>query len=186
LTGAGAVLPGQWVLVIGTGGVALYALLFAKLLGCRVAAVTSRGSKAGRLEDLGADIVIDAGRTSEWGKLVFEQTGGVDLVVETGGPATFAQSLTACGLHGRIVLLTVQDSRGGSVEIPGDLYQRSLVGIGRVFVGSRTSLEAMLRAVDTHGVRPIIDRGFLFSEVHDAYRHFQRGDVFGKVTIDIA
>jgi NADPH:quinone reductase-like Zn-dependent oxidoreductase len=186
LTGAGQILPGQWVLVIGTGGVALHALQFARLLGCRVAAVTSRGAKAGKLEELGADLVIDAGRTPEWGRAIREQTGGIDLVVETGGPATFAQSLAACGLHGRIVLLTVQDSRGGSVEIPGALYQRSLVRIDRVFVGNRTGLETMLRAIDAHKMKPVIDRSFPFAEVREAYRHFQRGDLFGKVTVDIA
>ncbi|MER8832385.1 NAD(P)-dependent alcohol dehydrogenase [Mesorhizobium sp. M0909] len=110
--------PGQWVLVIGSGGVALFALQFAKLLGCRVVAVSSRSEKLDRLRALGADLVVSTAGMPEWGAAVREQTGGVDLVVETGGPPTFAQSMIACALYGRIVLLTIQDAKGGTVPDP--------------------------------------------------------------------
>ncbi|TPI43740.1 NAD(P)-dependent alcohol dehydrogenase [Mesorhizobium sp. B3-1-6] len=184
LTGAEIPKPGQWILTIGSGGVALFALQFAKLMGCRVAAVTSRAEKAERLRTLGADLVIAVAGTPEWGVKLREATGGIDLVVETGGPATFTQSLIASALYGRIVLLTVQDHNGKSVEIPGAVYQRSLVTIGRLFVGSRNGLEAMLAAVAAHRLKPVLDKVFPFAEAREACRHFQRGDVFGKVVID--
>ncbi|MDG4883095.1 NAD(P)-dependent alcohol dehydrogenase [Mesorhizobium sp. WSM4884] len=184
LTAAEIPKPGQWVLVIGSGGVAVFAVQFAKLMGCRVAAVTSRDEKADRLRALGADLVIAAAETPEWGMKLREATGGIDLVVETGGPATFAQSLIASSLYGRIVLLTVQDQKGRSVEIPGPVYQRSLATISRIFVGSRSALETMLAAVATHRLKPVIDGIFPFAEAREGYRHFQRGDVFGKVVVD--
>ncbi|TPN01366.1 NAD(P)-dependent alcohol dehydrogenase [Mesorhizobium sp. B2-1-3A] len=184
LTGADAPRPGQWVLTIGSGGVALFALQFAKLMGCRVAAITSRTEKADRLRALGADLVIATANAPQWGMKLREQTGGIDLVVETGGPATFGQSLIASALYGRIVLLTVQDQKGRSVEIPAAVYQRSLATIGRVFVGSRNGLETMLAAVAAHRLKPIIDRIFPFTDAREAYRHFRQGDVFGKVVID--
>ncbi|TJW40303.1 MAG: NAD(P)-dependent alcohol dehydrogenase [Mesorhizobium sp.] len=184
LTGAEIPKPGQWVLVIGSGGVALFALQFAKLLGCQVVAVTSRSEKADRLRALGADIVVSTADTPEWGAMVRDQTGGIDLVVETGGPPTFAQSMIASTLYGRIVLLTVQDAKGGAVQIPGAVYQRSLVTISRVFVGSRTGLETMLRAISAHRLKPVVDKVFPFAEVRDAYRYFEQGNVFGKVIIE--
>jgi NADPH:quinone reductase-like Zn-dependent oxidoreductase len=178
--------PGQWVLTIGSGGVSLFALQFAKLLGCRVVAITSRAEKADRLRALGADLVVSSTDIPEWGGWAREQTGGIDLVVETGGPATFAQSLIASTLYGHIVLLTPQDASGRSIEMPAALYQRSLATISRLFVGSRSNLEAMLRAVSQHRIKPVIDRVFPFAEAPEAYRHFQQGDVFGKVVIDCA
>lgn len=184
VTGAKPLRPGQWVLVIGTGGVSLFALQFAKMLGCRVVAVTSRAEKEERLRALGADHVVISAQTPKWGALVRELTGGIDLVVETGGPVSFEQSLMASTLYGHIVLLTLQDSKGGSIQLPAALYQRSLATISRLFVGNRTSLEAMLRAVGTHRQSPVVDRVFPFTEARDAYRHFQQGDVFGKVVID--
>ena len=184
VTSAGIPKPGQWVLVIGSGGVSLFALQFAKLLGCRVAAVTSRAEKADRLRALGADLVVSTSDMPEWGAAVRDQTGGIDLVVETGGPATFAQSLIASTLYGHIVLLTLQDAKGGSIQIPAALYQRSLATISRLFVGNRSNLEAMLRAVSQYRLRPVIDKVFAFTEARDAYRYFQQGDVFGKVVVD--
>ncbi|TGS07451.1 NAD(P)-dependent alcohol dehydrogenase, partial [Mesorhizobium sp. M2E.F.Ca.ET.209.01.1.1] len=112
-------------------------------------------------------------------------TGSIDLVVETGGPVTFAQSLIASALYGRIVLLTVQDKNGKSVEIPGAIYQRSLVTIGRLFVGSRSGLEAMLAAVATHRLKPVIDKVFGFDEVPRAFEHLEKGP-FGKIVIATA
>ncbi|MBZ9852504.1 NAD(P)-dependent alcohol dehydrogenase [Mesorhizobium sp. CA13] len=184
LTGAEIPKPGQWVLVIGSGGVSLFALQFAKLLGCRVVAVTSRAEKAGRLRAMGADLVVSSIDMPEWGAMVRGETGGVDLAVETGGPPTFAQSMIASALYGRIVLLTIQDAKGATVQIPGAVYQRSLATIGRLFVGSRANLETMLNAVSAHRLRPVIDKIFPFAEARDAYRYFQQGDVFGKVVID--
>ncbi|MES0138013.1 NAD(P)-dependent alcohol dehydrogenase [Mesorhizobium sp. M0016] len=186
VTGTRIPKPGQWVLTIGSGGVSLFALQFAKLLGCRVVAITSRAEKADRLRALGADLVVSSTDIPEWRGWAREQTGGIDLVVETGGPATFAQSLIASTLYGHIVLLTLQDTSGRSIEMPAALYQRSLVTISRLFVGSRSNLEAMLRAVSQHRLKPVVDRVFPFAEAPEAYRHFQQGDVFGKVVIDCA
>ncbi|MES0041513.1 zinc-binding dehydrogenase [Mesorhizobium sp. M0091] len=84
------------------------------------------------------------------------------------------------------MLLTLQDASGRSIEMPAALYQRSLATISRLFVGSRSNLEAMLRAVSQHRLKPVVDRVFPFAEAPEAYRHFQQGDVFGKVVIDCA
>jgi D-arabinose 1-dehydrogenase-like Zn-dependent alcohol dehydrogenase len=53
-----------------------------------------------------------------------------------------------------------------------------------VFVGNRNGLEAMLSAVGKHQLKPVIDKVFPFADAREAYRHFQQGDVFGKVIID--
>ncbi|MBZ9955216.1 zinc-dependent alcohol dehydrogenase family protein [Mesorhizobium sp. BR1-1-15] len=68
LTGAEIPKPGQWVLVKGSGGVSLFALQFAKLLGCRVVAVTSRAEKVGKLRAMGADLVVSSTDMPEWGR----------------------------------------------------------------------------------------------------------------------
>ncbi|MER9776325.1 zinc-binding dehydrogenase [Mesorhizobium sp. M0220] len=99
-------------------------------------------------------------------------------------PADLRAIEIACALYGRIVLLTIQDAKGGTVQIPGPVYQRSLATISRLFVGNRTNLEAMLRAISVHRLKPVIDKVFAFDEAQDAYRYFQQGDVFGKVVVD--
>jgi NADPH:quinone reductase-like Zn-dependent oxidoreductase len=181
----GAARAGQSVLVLGTGGVSLFALQFAKLMGCRVIATTSQDAKAERLRALGADVVINYVKEPAWGRVVRDVTNGegVDLIVETNGPDTIKQSLIAAALYGRIVLLITRSARNRVLELPGDAYARSLVTISRVFVGSRASLEAMNRAIAASRLRPVIDKVFSFSDAHGAYEYFMKQNVFGKVVI---
>jgi NADPH:quinone reductase-like Zn-dependent oxidoreductase len=154
------------------------------MMGCRVIAVTSKPQ--GRpAPDARRDHVIDAAETPEWGNAVRDVTGGegADLIIETGGPDTFEQSLMASALSGRIVLLGTRSARGTPFKFSGDIYARSLATILRVFVGSRASLEAMLKAVAAQRLRPVIDRVFPFAEARAAFSYFFAGDVFGKVVI---
>ncbi|MFF3213223.1 NAD(P)-dependent alcohol dehydrogenase [Streptomyces sp. NPDC002886] len=188
LTGGegGAPLPGQSVLTLGTGPVALFAVQFAKLLGCRVVSTTSSEEKADRLKALGADAVVNYVRTPEWGSTVRELTdGGADLVVETGGPDTIEQSVRASSLYGQIALLITASATKSGIEISHAAYAASLATIRRVFVGSRTQFESMNRAVATHGLRPVIDRVLPFEEAREAYRGYAEDAPFGKVVIRV-
>ncbi|MEV7415516.1 NAD(P)-dependent alcohol dehydrogenase [Streptomyces sp. NPDC089919] len=187
LTGGEALRPGQTVLTLGTGSVALFAVQFAKLAGCRVISTTSSAAKADRLGALGADAVVDYRRHPEWSVQVRELTGGLgaDLVVETGGPQTVEQSVRAAALYGQVALLTTGDAQGRGIAVSNEAYASSLATLRRVFVGSRAQFEAMNAAVAAHGMRPVIDRTFGFDEVHEAYRYFESGAAFGKVVVRI-
>jgi NADPH:quinone reductase-like Zn-dependent oxidoreductase len=156
LTGSQTLQPGQTVLVLGTGGVSLFALQFAKLMGCRVIATTSRTAKVEKLRTLGADHVVNSAETPEWASAVRDLTGGrgVDLVAETMGPETIGHSLAATALYGRIVLLITTQGQKQELVLPGQSYARSRATVSRVFVGSRASLEAMNAAIAVHQLRP--------------------------------
>lgn len=67
--------------------------------------------------------------------------------------------------------------------IPGDVYGPSLASIRRLFVGSRTDLEDMTKAMAAHEVRPVIDEVFPFDALPQAYQRFQSPQRFGKVVI---
>jgi NADPH:quinone reductase-like Zn-dependent oxidoreductase len=184
VVGTQAVHPGQTVLTLGTGGVALFALQFARMMGCTVIASTSRPAKAERLTALGADHVVDYTKPN-WADTARELTAGrgVDLIVETGGPRTIGQSLAAAGLYGHIVLLSVIDDKGNGLSLPGPVYSRTMATLSRVFVGSRARLEAMCAAIAAQRLRPLIDRVFPFAEAREAYGTFMQGDLFGKIVI---
>lgn len=182
----GTLRPGGWVVTIGTGSVSLFALQFARLMNCRVIAVTSRSEKSDRLLRLGAAHVIDSTANPEWGPIVREHTGGrgADLVVETRGPDTLTQSMVASARYGEIVLLITENERTPDLVIPGHLYARKLTAIRRLFVGNRASLEEMIRAMETAEMRPVIDEEFSLSEVHRAYEYLAAGNVFGNIVIN--
>jgi NADPH:quinone reductase-like Zn-dependent oxidoreductase len=182
----GKISAGETVLVQGSGGVSLFALQFAKLSGARVIATTSSQSKAERLLALGADAVVNYTTTPEWHSEVLRLTGGhgVDLVAEVGGDATLARSMQAARVGGRIILI-------GSVAVPesapfsfrNGVIARELT-VGAVRVGSRAHFEAMMRAIEVSGMKPVIDRSFAFEQALDAYRYLASGAHVGKVVIE--
>lgn len=183
VTGSGAAAPGRTVLTLGSGDVSLYAIQFAKLLGCKVIVTTSQDTKIDRLTALGADQVVNYRTTPHWGDAIRDLTGGVDLVVETMGPETIEQSITATARYGEIVLLIWASPTHPGLVIPGAAYGPKLGAIRRLFVGSRRDLEDMTNAMAAHSVRPVIDQVFAFDQLTEAYRRFRSPQRFGKVVI---
>jgi NADPH:quinone reductase-like Zn-dependent oxidoreductase len=177
---------GQSVLTLGTGGVSLFALQFARAGGVRVIATTGSVAKEERLRELGAGDVINYRTEPEWDKRVLELTDrrGVDLVVEVGGAGTLGKSLKAVRLGGHISLIGVLSGTTGEVNpLPAVMKHVRIQGI---YVGSREMFEAMNRAIVLNDIHPVIDRVYSFAEAKDAYRYLQSGAHFGKVVIAIA
>jgi NADPH:quinone reductase-like Zn-dependent oxidoreductase len=178
----GSVKPGDTVLVQGTGGVALFALQFAKLAGARVIALSSSDEKLARAKALGADAGVNYRTTPDWEKAVRALTGGrgVEIVVETAG-ATLDQSLAALAFGGFVGV--VGFVAGYKAEIPIRALLGPMLRVQGIAVGSRARFEAMNRAIGLHGLKPVIDRVFPFAESADAFRHMRSGAHFGKVVI---
>lgn len=172
---------GDSVLLIGSGGVSLLALSLAKAAGARVIATSSSEAKLDRLRALGADDVINYRTEPNWGAKAAEMTGGgVDHVVEVGGPGTLSQSMQAVGFGGEIALIGVLSMDGDTNPMPLMVKGASLRGI---FVGSAEMARDLNIFIDRHGVKPVIDRVFDFADAHDAYAWQASPDLFGKVVI---
>ncbi|MSQ93329.1 MAG: NAD(P)-dependent alcohol dehydrogenase [Gemmataceae bacterium] len=172
----------QTVLIQGTGGVSIFALQFASLLGARVIATSSSNAKLERVKQMGASDGINYKETPNWEEKVKELTGGagVDHVVEVGGAATFNQSLKAVRLGGRISLIGVLAGKGEVNLMPVLMKGVCVQGI---FVGSRAMFEAMNREIAVEELRPVVDRVFAFGEIQAALKHMEAGAHFGKICI---
>lgn len=181
----GGLRAGQTVLVLGSGGVSIFALLMARLAGARVIATTGSPAKADRLRELGAEEVLDYRAEPRWGRRVRELSdGGVDLVVEVGGAGTLKQSLTAVRPGGVVALIGVLAGASEPLNIlPAVMKQVRLQG---VLVGHRDGFEAMNAALAAGGVRPIVDRVFPFSDTREAFAHLESGAHFGKIVIEVS
>lgn len=178
--------PADSVLVQGTGGVSLFALQFAKLMGARVIATSSSSQKLERLRALGADHVVDYTRTPEWGKAAREWTRGrgVDHVIDVGGAGTLAQSLRAVCTGGTISLIGVLAGAKNEVHLPHVFLPQ--IRLQGVVVGSRAAAIEMLRAIAAHGLRPVLDaQRFALTDVHAAFEHMGAGKHVGKIVLDI-
>ena len=178
----GRLKAGDSILVLGSGGVSVFALQFARLAGARVIATSSSEAKLARLLEMGASDGVNYRTTPEWDKRVRELTAGrgVDHVVEVGGAGTLARSLNAVRQGGRVSLIGVL-SGGGQVD-PLPVLRRNITLQG-IYVGSREMFEDMNRAIQTNAMRPVIDRVFPFAEAPAAYRHLEAAGHFGKIVI---
>ncbi|WP_416796718.1 zinc-dependent alcohol dehydrogenase family protein [Ciceribacter azotifigens] len=177
-------LPGEQCLVVGGGGVALFAIQFARLAGARVISVTTNPAKAALMRRLGADHVVVAAAADDWSASVLQLTAGrgVDHVVDAVGPPTLMRSIMACGLDAEIALAGAFPL-GDAAFDPGVLMGR-LVTIRRLAVGSREDAEDMMRAVADHRHRPTISRVFPFDDASAAYGYLIAGGATGKLVIE--
>src|ERR1700720_2655980 len=168
LTGHRRVTAGDTVLTQGSGGVSVFALQLAKVLGARVIATTSTAEKADRLRELGAADVINYTETPDWDEKARELTDGrgVDCVVEIGGPGGDAGVLKALAVGGHVSLIGASLSPSGTLLDPLLLTGRGIT-LGSISVGNRTDFEAMNRAITLHCLRPVIDRTFPFAEAKE-------------------
>jgi NADPH:quinone reductase-like Zn-dependent oxidoreductase len=181
----GDVKAGDTVLVQGTGGVALFALKFAKLAGARVAVISSSDEKLERVRRMGADHGINYKSTPKWGKAVRDWTGGVgvDHIVELGGAGTLPESLQAVGLGGQISLIGVLAGATRDLNILPIVMRN--VNVQGIFVGHREGFEAMNRAIVQSGLEPEIDRTFPMDEIRQAFEWMAGGSHFGKICLQI-
>jgi NADPH:quinone reductase-like Zn-dependent oxidoreductase len=173
------------VLVLGTGGVSIAALQFARAAGARVIATSSSDDKAIRVRELGASDVINYRRTADWEQEVRTRTSGrgVDCVVEIGGAGSLARSMRSLARGGKIALIGFLAGRDGDTNpTPLMMTGSSLHGI---FVGDREMFEEMNRAIIVNRIKPVIDRVFPFDAAPAAYKYQASGAFIGKVVITV-
>ena len=177
--------PGDWVLVQGSGGVSVFALQFAKMIGCRVIATSSSDEKLQRLEALGADQLINYKATPKWGDEVLTLTGGAgaNLVVEVGGSGTVSQSVRAVAFSGCISMIGVLTGLVGEVPT-AELFTKN-ARISGITVGSQAHQRDMIAAVEANGLEPVIDSTFPLEALADAFRHQESQRHFGKICVSV-
>ncbi|MEZ0312482.1 MAG: NAD(P)-dependent alcohol dehydrogenase [Myxococcota bacterium] len=181
----GDLTKGDTVLTIGTGGVSIFAIQIAKLLGMRVIATSRSAAKLERVKALGADFTIDTSATPDWSKEVRKLVGndGVDQVIEVGGVGTLEQSIRSVRPGGQISLIGVLAGVEKPLNLTPVLMQN--IRIQGVFVGDATVSADFARAVEQARLRPVVDRVFPVDAIHDALRFMESGEHFGKVALTL-
>jgi NADPH:quinone reductase-like Zn-dependent oxidoreductase len=182
----GKVRAGENVLLLGTGGVSIFALQFAKLHGARVIITSSSDTKLERARALGADDTINYRQYPDWQVRVYELTGntGVDHVVEVGGWGTLEKSLESVAYGGRIYSIGVLTGFEGKIN-PWPFIVKS-INLHGIYCGPRAMFGRMNRAIAKHALQPVVDRAFPFAEAREAFAHMESGAHFGKIVVRVS
>ena len=179
----GRVKPGDTVLLLGTGGVSIFALQFLKMIGARAIITSSSSEKLQRAKKMGAWQTINYRDKPDWEQEVLNMTDGLgaDLVVEVGGAGTIARSVAATRVAGRIALIGILT--GGQFD-PTAIMRKS-INLQGIYVGSQAMFKDMVKAIDANGIKPVIDQVFGFNEAPAAYWAMAQAKHFGKIVISV-
>ncbi len=177
--------PGDTILVLGTGGVSIFALQFARIMGATAIVTSSSDEKLARAKQLGAAHGINYSTNANWSKQVRELTGGegVDHVIEVGGTGTLTQSMRSVKMGGTISLIGVLSGPEAPLNLTPILMQD--IRLQGVIVGHRDSFDDMNRAISAHQLKPVVDRVFSMTDIHAAVEYMAAGRHFGKVCVRI-
>ncbi|WP_342120540.1 zinc-dependent alcohol dehydrogenase family protein [Pseudoduganella sp. OTU4001] len=182
----GGLQAGDTVLLLGTGGVSIWALQLAKAAGLRAIVTSSSDTKLERARALGADVLINYRKTPEWQEEVLRATEGkgADLVLEVGGQDTLARSIASVGMGGKVAVI---GGLGGGFETSVQLLGIVIGGksMSGIYVGSRKMHEDLARLVSQRKIKPVVDSVFDIHKAREAYQHLASGSHFGKVVISI-
>ncbi len=182
---SGNVKPGETVLLQGTGGVSIFALQFAGVLGARTIITSSSDEKLQRAKELGADDLINYKEREDWDRAVLDLTEkrGVDHVIEVGGAGTMQKSVNAVKMGGDVSVIGVLAGKG---EFNPTSLLMKTVKLQGIYVGSRQMFEQMNLMICQHThLKPVIDKVFEFGEVKDALNYMESGSHFGKIVVKI-
>lgn len=172
------------VLIQGTGGVALFALAFAKLQGAHVTMISSSDEKLEKTTNMGADHTINYREIEDWARASREVTsdrGGYDHIIELGGAKTLPLSLKAIRPGGTLSMIGVLS--GLNIEASLGLIVARQVRLQGITVGHRDGIEAMMAAMNQHQVRPVLGESFAFEDLKEAMNHLREGGHFGKTLV---
>ena len=181
-----SVRPGSVVLLLGTGGVSIFALQFAKAAGATIIITSSSDEKLERARALGADHLINYRTTPDWDRAVLELTGGLgaDLIVETGGAATFARSINAAAPGGTVFVIGFVTGTQAAVDLLPIIVKALKVRGNNT--GSVSDLRDAARAIAAGRIAPVVDKVFPPDQVVEAYAHMAAGGQhFGKLAFGL-
>jgi zinc-binding alcohol dehydrogenase/oxidoreductase len=174
---------GEWVLIWGTGGVSTAALAISHALGARAIVTSSSDAKLERALELGAAATVNHARGDPVA-LVKELTGGgVDVVVESVGEATWRSSLAAVKPAGRVVVCGATTGPNPPAQLHR-IWWKQLTVYGST-MGTKADFEGVYDLIRNGPARPVIDRVLPLSEIRAAHERMEAGEQFGKIVLTI-
>ncbi|MGA7922864.1 MAG: alcohol dehydrogenase catalytic domain-containing protein [Thermoplasmata archaeon] len=175
-------MPLETVLVLGTGGVGLFAVQIAKLLGAEVVAADLRVPALQRATALGADRILQVDPTAPGQSADQLGSDSVDVVLDLVGDPVMASSLTTTLRAGGRYVVTSGRQEDRLSLAPFPLFRREL-GL----LGSRGSVFSELKEVAEIAARGALDSSIAaqgsLEEGGDLLRRVENGEVVGRAVL---
>ncbi|TFG18949.1 MAG: alcohol dehydrogenase [Promethearchaeota archaeon] len=185
LTTKARVKSGDYVFIQGgSGGVSICALQIAKYFGATVISSTSSEEKAGILKKLGADHVVNYVENPDYPNTVFKdltQRKGIDIVVDSVGPATFPNSIKMLNSGGRLVTCGATTGPISKINLNA-VFWKQLEILGST-MSNQQEFRDVMKLVFEGKLKPVISKEFALSETQEAENYLDSGNHFGKIVL---
>ncbi|MCU5473383.1 zinc-binding dehydrogenase [Bacillus paranthracis] len=169
---------GEHVLIPGIGGgVATFAMLFARAIGAKVSVTSRVENKRKFAETYGADFSFNS--SGNWEESLCERK--VDLIIDSIGPATFIKYFDVLNPNGRIVNFGA--SSGDKIELPLRALFYNQIDIMGTSMGSREEFDEMIKFIEKYKIKPIMDKVYSLEEAIQALRRMEQGEQFGNIAL---
>ncbi|PGB67473.1 zinc-binding dehydrogenase [Bacillus wiedmannii] len=169
---------GEHVLIPGIGGgVATFAMLFAKAIGAKVSVTSRVESKRKFAETYGAHFSFNS--SGNWEESLRGEK--VDLIIDSIGPATFLQYFDVLKPNGRIVNFGA--SSGDKIELPLRALFYNQIDIMGTSMGSREEFNEMIKFIEKYKIKPIIDKVYSLKEAIQALSRMEQSEQFGNIAL---
>ena len=185
LTSRGGLKAGEHVLVTGIGGgVATFALLFAKALGARVSVTSGSDEKLQRAKALGA-IAAANYKAKGWEKDLVAQAGSApSLIIDSAGGDGLNALIGAAAPAGRIVMYGATRMSPSRLDMAKIFFKQ--LDIRGTTMGTLDEFRAMLAFAAKHRIEAVIDRVLPLAEGAEASRLLESSEQMGKILLDCA
>ncbi len=184
LVGRAQIKPGQTVLVLGAGsGVGSAAIQLCKLFNATVIATAGDEKKLEKGRQLGADHLINhyKQKISDEVKKITGR-GGVDIVFEHVGAATWEESMKSVKAGGVIVTCGATTGFEAKFDLRF-LFARQLSFLGS-YMGTMGELHEVLKHVFSGKLKPVVDTTFPLKEARSAHERMEKSEMFGKIVLN--
>jgi zinc-binding alcohol dehydrogenase/oxidoreductase len=175
---------GEWVLLWGIGsGVATACLAITKAFGARALVTSSSDDKLAQARELGADAAVNhvTGDVAAEAKRL--TGGGVDVVVEHVGEATWKTSLAAVRPGGRVAVCGATSGPNPPAALHR-IWWKQLTVLGSS-MGTRADFQGAYELVSSGRARPVIDTVFPLAAAREAHERLEAGRQLGKIVLRI-
>ena len=174
--------PKKTVLVYGAAsGVGMATIQLAKALGSTVITTVSSVAKRNFAERLGADLVIDRNSENIVETAAKFAKGGVDIVIDHVGAATWQTSISALKPGGRMAVCGM--TSGNEAAVPVRMFYTKQIVMTGALLGTKHQLQELLKFVIRKKIHPVIDSIVPLHEVAQAHKKMEEGRHMGKILI---
>lgn len=182
---------GQRVLIHGgSSGIGTMGIQVARGIGAEVAVTAGSAEKVAACQKLGANLAINY-REQEFEKVIKEEWGGVDVILDTIGAKYLSRNVSALATDGHMVTIGLLGGVKGELNLGALLTKRATISATSLRTRPAHEKAEIVAATREHvwpliesgAITPVIASRYPLGEASDAHRELEASTHIGKVLL---